>query len=192
MKFLFGFHEILEVITNGVLKLVENATDVQRVANKKAKKKDCKVAYCIQSVVDSVNFDKISHVESTKETWDVLVKYYERGEKVKVVKLHTLRRQYKLLQMEENKKIAGYVLKVDNLIHLMKGYGETLTNEMIVEKVMCMLTSHFDHFIIAIQKSNNLETLKLENLVDSLEMHEIRIVERKGVRDLIQTLQAQA
>lgn len=74
----------------------------------------------------------------------------------------------------------------------MKDYGETLTDKMIVEKVMHTLTSHFDHIIIAIQESNNLETMKLKDLVGSLGEHEIRIVEKKRVQDLIQALQAQA
>lgn len=50
---------------------------------------------------------------------------------------------------------------------------------MIVEKVMRTLTSHFDLIIVAIQEFNNLGTLKLEYLVDLLEAHEVRIVERK-------------
>jgi hypothetical protein len=59
---------------------------------------------------------------------------------------------------------------------------------MIVEKVMCTLASHFDQIIVVIQESNNLETLKLEDLVGSLEAHEIRIFERNGVQDSIQAL----
>lgn len=74
------------MVTNGVLELAENAIDAPRVTNKEAKKKDCKVAYCIQSVVDSANLDKISNVESVKETWNILVKHYKGGEKVKVIK----------------------------------------------------------------------------------------------------------
>ena len=94
------------------------------------------------------------------------------------------------MSIGEDEKIVEYVSKVQKLVHLMKGYGETLTDKMIVEKVMCMLTSHFDHVIVAIQKSNQLETLKLEGLVCSLEAHDIRIVKRKGVQDSIQALQA--
>ena len=192
MQSLFGFHETLEVVTNGVPALAANASDAQKTEHNEAKKKDCKAAYCIQTAVDAANFDRISHAESAKEAWDILVKYYEGGEKVKVVKLQTLRRQYELLSMGEDEKIAEYVSKVQKLVHLMKGCGETLTDKMIVEKVMRTLTSHFDHVIVAIQESNNLETLKLEDLVGSLEAHEIRIVERKGVQDSIQALQAQS
>lgn len=112
MKSLFDFHETLEMVTNGILEIAENATDAQKVSNNEAKKKDYKVTYCIQSAVDSENFDKISHAESAKETLDILVKYYERGEKVKVVKLQTLRRKYESLKMGEDEKIVGYVSKV--------------------------------------------------------------------------------
>lgn len=58
--------------------------------------------------------------------------------------------------MGEDEKIADYVAKVQNLVHLMKGCGETITDNMIVEKVMHMLTSHFDHVVVAIQEFNNL------------------------------------
>ena len=74
----------------------------------------------------------------------------------------------------------------------MKCCGETITDKMIVEKVMRTLISHFDHVIIEIQESNKLETLKVEELVGSLEAHEMKIVERKGVQDSIQALQAQS
>lgn len=77
--------------------------------------------------------------------------YYEIGEKVKVVKLQTLRRHYELPQMRDNEETIGYVSKVQNHVHLMKGYGEVLTYKMIVEKEMRTLTYHFDHVIIAIQ-----------------------------------------
>lgn len=53
------------------------------------------------------------------------------------------------------------------------------------------MTSHFDHIIVAIQESNNLETLKLEDLVGSLEAREIGIVETKEVQDSIQALHTQ-
>ncbi|XP_050914861.1 uncharacterized protein LOC127129779 [Lathyrus oleraceus] len=94
--------------------------------------------------------------------------------------------------MGKDEKITSYASKVQKLVHLMKGYGVTLINNMIVEKLIRTLTSHFDHGIVTIQKYNNLETLKLEDLVGSLEVHEIRIVERKGVQDSIQELQAQS
>lgn len=74
-------------------------------------------------------------------------------------------RQYELLQIGENEKNAGSVSKMKNLVHLMKGCGETLIDKMIIEKVVCALTSHFDHVIVDIQESNHLKTLKLKDLL---------------------------
>ncbi|XP_058727147.1 uncharacterized protein LOC131598579 [Vicia villosa] len=133
---LFVFHETLEVVTDGVLALASNASKAQKTTHNEVKKNDFKAAYCIQSEVDSTNFDRISHGESMKEAWDIIVKYYEGGEKVKVFKLQTLHRQYELLSMGENEKVVEYVSKMQKLVHLMKGCGETLTDKMIVWKHM--------------------------------------------------------
>ncbi|MCI30545.1 F-box protein, partial [Trifolium medium] len=67
MKSMFGFQDTLEVVTNGLQELPENATDAQRNTHRDMKKKDCKAMYAIQAAVDTANFDKISHVESSKE-----------------------------------------------------------------------------------------------------------------------------
>lgn len=87
MQSLFGFHETLKVDINGVPEISKNVNDAQRVVKKETKKKDCKDAFYIQPAVDATNFDLISHVESVKESWDILVKYYKGCEKVKVFKL---------------------------------------------------------------------------------------------------------
>ena len=92
-----------------------------------------------------------------------------------------------MLQIGEEEKIAGYILKVEKLVHLMKDCGKILTDKMIFKNLVSMLTSHFDHVIVAIQESNNLEALKLEDFVVSLEAHQMRIIERKGVQDSLQS-----
>lgn len=63
--------------------------------------------------------------------------------------------------MGEDENIACYVSKVRNLVYLVKGCGEVLTNKMIIEKVMHTFASHFDHVIITIQESIVLKPLNL-------------------------------
>lgn len=57
MQSLFCFHEILEVAINGVPELTNSANNAQRITHKETKKKDCKVAFCIQSAVDTTDFE---------------------------------------------------------------------------------------------------------------------------------------
>ncbi|CAJ2657083.1 unnamed protein product [Trifolium pratense] len=191
MKSLFGFQDTLDVVINGVAALPANANAEARNNHKDLKKKDCKAMYAIQAALNSANFDKISHAETSKEAWDILVKYYDGGEKVKAVKLQSLRRQYELLQMDNNESIGAYASKVQALIHTMKSCGEEISEKMIVEKVMRTLTPNFDHVIVAIQEAGKVADMKLEDLVGSLEAHELMINERKGVQESVEALKAQ-
>ncbi|CAJ2637099.1 unnamed protein product [Trifolium pratense] len=192
MKSLFGFQDTLEVVTTGVPALPANANAEARNNHKDMKKKDCKAMYAIQAAVDTANFDKISHAESAKQAWDILATYYEGGAQVKGVKLQSYRRQFELLQMDKADSIGSYVSKVQGLVHSMRSCGEEITERMMVEKVMRTLIPSFDHVVVAIQTAGQVPTMQIENLVGTLEAHELVINERKQVQETVQALQVQS
>ncbi|MCH96964.1 retrovirus-related Pol polyprotein from transposon TNT 1-98, partial [Trifolium medium] len=146
----------------------------------------------IQAAVDTANFDKISHAESAKHAWDILATYYEGGAQVKGVKLQSYRRQFELLQMDKADSIGSYVSKVQGLVHSMRSCGEEITERMMVEKVMRTLIPSFDHVVVAIQTAGQVPTMQIENLVGTLEAHELVINERKQVQETVQALQVQS
>lgn len=45
MRVIFGFQDVLEIVSNGIEALSENPIDVQRNAHKEAKKKNCKALF---------------------------------------------------------------------------------------------------------------------------------------------------
>lgn len=51
------------MVTNGIPALAQIEIEAQRIVHNDAKKKDCKTMFCIQSVVDAVNFDLTSYAE---------------------------------------------------------------------------------------------------------------------------------
>lgn len=55
---------------------------------------------------------------------------------------------------------------------------------------MRVFTPHFDNVIVVIQESNTLETMKMEDLIGSLEEHELSFLQRNRVQELVQALQA--
>jgi len=71
------------------------------------KKKDCKALFLIQQSLDEGNFERISKSTSSTEAWDTLAKYHEGDDKVKLIKVQSLRRKFELMQMEEEQKIAS-------------------------------------------------------------------------------------
>jgi hypothetical protein len=110
MKSLFGAQEVSDLVQNGYDDLGANPIDAQRMTFKESKKKDCKALFYVQQNVDSYHFEKIAKATISKEAWDILEKYHDGGEKVKQVKLQSLRRKYEMMQMEDEQKIGDYFL----------------------------------------------------------------------------------
>lgn len=71
MEVVFGFQEVLEIVKNGYHELGANPDEVQIVAHKDAKKKDCKALFLIHQSVDTGHFEKIASAKTSKEAWDI-------------------------------------------------------------------------------------------------------------------------
>jgi CII-binding regulator of phage lambda lysogenization HflD len=185
MKVIFGVQEVLEVVNNGMEALPANPTDAQRNAFREAKKKDCKALFYIHQCLDSKLFEKIADAESSKAAWDTLMKYYGGDPKVKKVGLQSLRRQYKLLEMEENETISNYFSRLVTLTNQMKNCGETLSDQTIVEKILKTLPSKFNHIVVTIEETKDLSELKVKDPQGTLEAHEMKKSEREMERTMI-------
>ncbi|XP_019429847.1 PREDICTED: uncharacterized protein LOC109337347, partial [Lupinus angustifolius] len=101
-------------------------------------------------------------------------------EKLKKVRLQTLTRQYELMQMEANEKVGHFFNRIVTHMNAMKAYGEKITNQSVSEKILRTLTPNFDHIVVVIEESKNLEMLKIEDLQGSLEAYEQRLNERSN------------
>ncbi|XP_050908333.1 uncharacterized protein LOC127121955 [Lathyrus oleraceus] len=69
-----------------------------------------------------------------KVVWDILVHCYEVDASMKKVKLQSLHKQYENLNMKDNEKIPDYISRVILITNEMKSYGETLFEQVIIEK----------------------------------------------------------
>ena len=162
--------------------LAVNATDVQQAAHKDMKKKDGKDMFLMHQSVSNEIFEKIMHYESAKGTWDALEKLYSGDGKLKKVRLQALGRQYEVLTMEEEEPISQYIDKVINLTNQMTRNGENVTDVMKVEKVLRILTSRFNHIVVALEESKDLDSMKIEELHANLEAYELRLIDRNKER----------
>ncbi|XP_019432612.1 PREDICTED: uncharacterized protein LOC109339605 [Lupinus angustifolius] len=91
---------------------------------------------------------------------------------MKEMELQTMRRKYELLQMEENETISDYFTKILTLRNKMKSCGEEVKEQSMIEKILRTLTPKYDHIVVAIEESKELEDYKLEELQNSLESRE--------------------
>ena len=102
-------------------------------------------------------FEKVVDSETTKAAWDTLVRCYSGETSVKKVKLQSLRKQYENLNMKDNEKVSKYISRVILITNEMKACGETLSEQVIIEKVLRSLTSEFNYIVVAIEYSKDLD-----------------------------------
>ncbi|KAL6179775.1 hypothetical protein ACLB2K_046446 [Fragaria x ananassa] len=99
MELFFKIIEYIEVVINGFTDPGDqaNLTRDQREELVRNRKKDCRALMYIFGAIDSEVYEKIAHVTTSKEAWDCLINNYVGRDKVKKVRLQTLRRQFELL-----------------------------------------------------------------------------------------------
>ncbi|KAK2352725.1 hypothetical protein QL285_090440 [Trifolium repens] len=190
MIVLFGAQDVLELVTEGYVPVAADATDAQKLAQKDTKKKDQRALFYIHQCVDENVFEKIADSETAKAAWDTLIRCYGGDASVKKVKLQSLRKQYENLNMKNNEKVPEYISRMILITNEMKACGETLSEQVIIEKVLRSLTPQFDYIVVAIEHSKDLSTMKVEELQSSLEAHELRMTERTSEREAEQALKA--
>jgi len=78
---------------------------------------------------------KFMHCKSAKEVWVNLNQGHEGDDKVKWSKLQTFKMRFESLRMSEDESIAKYFLKVDEVANMIRGLGEEVKEEMIVQKI---------------------------------------------------------
>ncbi|CAL8991681.1 unnamed protein product [Prunus brigantina] len=68
--------------------------------------------------------------------WDLLYLEYHGGKHVRLVKLQNLIREFEYTRMRDNETLSNYLPRLNELINQMKTFGEVLSKERQVQKVL--------------------------------------------------------
>ncbi|KAK2985314.1 hypothetical protein RJ640_024310 [Escallonia rubra] len=142
---------------------------------KENKKKDSKALVIIQQVVHDSVFSRIAAATTSKQAWSILRKEFQGDSKVIVVRLQSLRRDFETLYMKSGESIADFLSRAMAIVSQMRSYGEKISDETVVAKVLRSLTPKFDHVVAAIEESKDLSIFSFDELMGSLQAHESRI-----------------
>ena len=72
---------------------------------------------------------------SAKKAWDTLHPSYKGDDKVKMVRLQTLRSEFDTLKMKDSEPIEDYFNRVISIVNQLKVNGE-IENQRIVKKIL--------------------------------------------------------
>ena len=183
MKALFGFQELSEIVELGYAEPVDQdeaaaLTQVQKDNLSNNRKKDKKALFFLYQAVDEVVFEKISNATTAKEAWEMLQRSYKGDEKVKNVRLQTLRGEFESLKMKDSESISDFFSRVQTVVNQLRVNGEKKEDLLVIEKIMRSLTSRFDYVVAAIEEGRDLSIMTIEGLMGSLCAHEYRMNQR--------------
>ncbi|KAA8530057.1 hypothetical protein F0562_004766 [Nyssa sinensis] len=117
--------------------------------------------------------------ETPKEIWEKLREEYEGSQRVKNVKLLTLKREFEMHKMKEAETVKEYAGKLIEIVNKIKLFGEPFPDSKIVEKMLISLPARFEPKISAIEESCDLTRLTVAELISKLHAQE----QRTSLRD---------
>jgi len=126
-------------------------------------------------------FENTASASTSEEAWDIMEKVFKGVNRVKQMRLQTLRGELEAMKMNDSNDVSSYITRLQTVVDQLKHNGETLTDARVVEKILLSLTDDFENVVCALEQSRNLEETKIDDLGASLEEHEQRNKETRSL-----------
>jgi gag-polypeptide of LTR copia-type/Domain of unknown function (DUF4219) len=174
IKTLLGAQDVWDIVETGYVE-PENVAllTVQQLKLSKEKKvADKSTLYILIQGVDEVGFEKVAEAITSKEARGILQTTYKGADRVKQIRLQTLRGEFEMLRMNNTEGVSDYITIVQTITNQLKRNGESLSKQRVVEKILRSLTDTFENVVCAIEESKDLTELTVDELAGLLLAHE--------------------
>ena len=120
-------------------------------------------------------FHRISHITVAKKAWEILEITYEGMKKVKDTKLQMLTTRFEELKMSEDGSFDSFYSKLNEVVVSKFNLGEKMKNSKIVRKILWSLLESFRAKVTAIEESKDLDDIKVQELIGSLQTYKLTL-----------------
>ena len=125
------------------------------------------------AVVSMEEFKRISNVEVTHTTWNILQTMHEGTKTVKINKLQQLTTRFESIRMSDDKCFDEFYTKLNYIVNSAYNLGEIYDQPKIVRKILRSLTADFRPKVTAITESKDVDSIPVDELVGSLQSYKL-------------------
>ena len=129
-------------------------------------------------------FHRISHITVAKEAWQILENTYEGTKKVKDTKLQMLTTQFEELRMSEDESFDSFYSKLNEVVISKFNLGEKMEDSKVVRKILRSLPESFCAKVTAIEERKDLDEIKVQELIGSLQTYELSLPNQRKSKSL--------
>lgn len=157
MKVILDSQDVWDIVDKENTKPVneETLSQNEKVILLKTRKKDQQALTLIHQCLDDDMFEMVVDATTSKEAWKILQNSFQGIDKVKKIKLQTLRADFEVLKMKESEFISNFYSKGMVVVNQLRRYREEVDDVCVVEKILHSLTPNFDYVVCAIEESKD-------------------------------------
>ncbi|XP_057452470.1 uncharacterized protein LOC130744299 [Lotus japonicus] len=133
--------------------------------------------------VDKNMFRLINTCIVAKDAWEILKVAHEGTSRVRMSRLQLLTTQFENLRMKEDETISDFHLRVRDLANASFALGEQMSEEKLARKILRSLPKKYDMKVTAIEEAQDISSIKVDELIGSLQTFEMSINERSDKKN---------
>jgi hypothetical protein len=183
MRFFLKSIDCWSIVETGWTK-PEDAT-LELVPQKNARLSNDKALHALCQALSPSEFAKISNSESAKEAWQILETTYEGTKLVQSAKLQMLISKFEEIKMLEDETFGEIYSKMSSLRNSMVSLGRPISDVKLIRKILRSLPERFRIKVTTIEESKDLEEMKIEELVGSLQTYELSLPPVKKLKTIV-------
>jgi hypothetical protein len=170
------------IVETGWTKLDD--TTLELVPLKNARLSNDKALHALCQALSPSEFAKISNYESAQEAWQIMETTYEGTKLVKSTKLQLLISRVEEIKMLEEEMFGEFYSKMSDLRNSMVSLGKPVSDVKLIRKILRSLPERFRIKVTTIEESKDLEEMKIEELVGSLQTYELSLPPIKKLKTI--------
>jgi uncharacterized coiled-coil DUF342 family protein len=143
-----------------------------------------KALHALCQALSLSEFTKISNYGTAQEASQILETTYEGTKLVKSAKLQMLISRFEKIKMLDDETFREFYSKMGNLRNSMASLGKSLSDVKLIRKILRSLPERFKIKVTTIEESKDLEEMKIEELVGSLQIYELSLPPVKKVKTI--------